>query len=87
MSDSQRFERLVKQFDNLQFRDTAIINRVDFDFLLNSHNKHLRLQLEHEALIREYQKVKRLQGIEHNLTNMTERKVKRISHKNGWNHG
>jgi SMC interacting uncharacterized protein involved in chromosome segregation len=50
MTDSQRFERLVKQFDTLQFRDTAIINRVDFDFVLGSYNKYLKVKEENREL-------------------------------------
>ena len=50
MSDANRYERLVKQFDDLQFRDTAIINRVDFDFVIGSYNKYLRVKEENREL-------------------------------------
>jgi hypothetical protein len=73
---NDRYERLTNYYNNQLSRDNDyVLNRKDFDFLLLSHNKHLKLQLEHEALKREYQKVKRLQGIEMKLNGMSERKL------------
>lgn len=50
MTDNQRYEKLVKDFDANLSRDTAIINRVDFDFVLGCYNKYLRAKNENAKL-------------------------------------
>ena len=42
MTDRSRFEALTQHFDSLKYTDEYKISRVNYRFLLTSHNKYLK---------------------------------------------
>lgn len=50
MTDSSRFEYLTKYFNDQLFADHCTISRTNFNFLLNSYNKYLRMKEENAKL-------------------------------------
>lgn len=50
MTDSERFQHLLNHRSDPTRADTYILNRVNFDFLLNSHNKYLKAKSDNERL-------------------------------------
>ena len=50
MTDKTRFEYLTNYFHDQLFADSCTISRTNFDFLLNSHNKYLKVKEENRQL-------------------------------------
>lgn len=50
MTDSSRFEYLTNYFHDQLFADSCTISRTNFNFLLNSHNKYLKVKEENAKL-------------------------------------
>jgi hypothetical protein len=50
MSDRERYEHLTRHFDSLKYTDEYKISRVNYRFLLTSHNKYLKAKDENAKL-------------------------------------